>query len=83
MDTKPTRTAHAPLPETLDVTLDIAPVPAIKVVAPCQPLQRIRPAHAIQRIGIVPDIEVRPTIEGIRAGRDEVLDAAIAEIHRE
>ena len=36
-----------------------------------------------QRIGIVPDIDVKPTIEGIRAGRDEVLDAAIAEIRRE
>ncbi len=33
-----------------------------------------------QRIGIVPDIEVRPTIEGIRAGRDEVLEAALAHI---
>jgi len=33
-----------------------------------------------QRIGIVPDIRVAPTIEGIRAGRDEVLDAAINEI---
>jgi len=30
-----------------------------------------------QRVGIVPDIEVRPTIEGIRAGRDEVLEAAL------
>lgn len=30
-----------------------------------------------QRIGIVPDIEVKPTIEGIRAGRDEVLEAAL------
>ena len=27
--------------------------------------------------GIVPDIEVEPTIAGIRAGRDEVLDAGI------
>lgn len=36
-----------------------------------------------QRVGIVPDIEVRPTIEGIRAGRDELLEAAIAEIRRE
>jgi C-terminal processing protease CtpA/Prc len=35
-----------------------------------------------QRIGIVPDIEVRPTIEGIRAGRDELLETAIAEIRR-
>lgn len=31
-----------------------------------------------QRIGIVPDIEVLPTIEGIREGRDEVLEAALA-----
>lgn len=30
-----------------------------------------------QRVGIVPDIEARPTIEGIRAGRDEVLEAAL------
>src|SRR5215831_16464144 len=33
-----------------------------------------------QRVGIVPDIEVKPTIDGIRAGRDELLEAAIAEI---
>ncbi len=30
-----------------------------------------------QRIGILPDIEARPTIAGMRAGRDEVLEAAI------
>lgn len=30
-----------------------------------------------QRVGIIPDIEVYPTIEGIRAGRDEVLEAAL------
>jgi len=30
-----------------------------------------------QRIGIIPDVEVKPTIEGIRAGRDEVLEAAV------
>jgi C-terminal processing protease CtpA/Prc len=30
-----------------------------------------------QRIGIVPDIEVKPTIEGIRAGKDEVLERAL------
>ncbi|MGV7207445.1 S41 family peptidase [Oxalobacteraceae bacterium A2-2] len=35
-----------------------------------------------QRVGIVPDIEVRPTVDGIRAGRDEVLEAAIAELRR-
>lgn len=30
-----------------------------------------------QRVGIVPDIEVRPTAEGIREGRDEVMEAAV------
>ena len=30
-----------------------------------------------QRVGIVPDVQVRPTIEGIAAGRDEVLEAAL------
>jgi len=30
-----------------------------------------------QRIGIVPDIEVKPTINGIREGRDELLEKAI------
>ena len=32
----------------------------------------------LQRAGLTPDIEVRPTIAGIQAGRDEVLDRAIA-----
>ena len=31
-----------------------------------------------QRIGIVPDIEVRPTIESIRESRDEPLETALA-----
>lgn len=31
-----------------------------------------------QRVGIVPDLEVVPTIAGIRAGRDEVLEAAVS-----
>lgn len=30
-----------------------------------------------QRVGIVPDLVVRPTIAGIRQGRDEVLEAAV------
>ncbi len=33
-----------------------------------------------QRIGIVPDIEVRPTLAGILAGRDEVLETALRQI---
>lgn len=36
-----------------------------------------------QRIGIVPDIEVKPTIEGIKNGRDEVLDKAIEYINKD
>lgn len=32
---------------------------------------------ATQRIGIVPDIEIRPTLAGLRAGRDEVLERAL------
>ncbi|MFC2115432.1 S41 family peptidase [Bacteroidota bacterium] len=30
-----------------------------------------------QRVGIVPDIEVKPTINGIRQGRDELLEKAV------
>ncbi|MFK7947418.1 MAG: S41 family peptidase [Saprospiraceae bacterium] len=30
-----------------------------------------------QHIGIVPDIEVQPTIDGIKAGRDELLEKAV------
>lgn len=41
--------------------------------------QEIRHADGrqLQRIGLVPHLEVRPTIEGIRQGRDEVLEKAI------
>ncbi len=31
----------------------------------------------LQRVGLQPDVEVRPTIAGIRAGRDEVLERAL------
>ncbi|WP_373331079.1 S41 family peptidase [Salmonirosea aquatica] len=30
-----------------------------------------------QRVGIIPDIEVKPTIEGIKSGKDELLERAI------
>ena len=33
-----------------------------------------------QGIGIVPDVEVRPTIAGVRAGRDELLEAAVRRV---
>jgi C-terminal processing protease CtpA/Prc len=32
----------------------------------------------LQRVGIQPHIHVEPTVAGLRAGRDEVLEAAIA-----
>ena len=31
-----------------------------------------------QQVGIVPDLEIRPTIAGIREGRDEVLEGAVS-----
>jgi hypothetical protein len=34
-----------------------------------------------QRVGIVPDIEVKPTIKGIQEGRDELLEKAIKTIN--
>jgi C-terminal processing protease CtpA/Prc len=37
----------------------------------------------LQRIGLVPDIEIKPTIKGIQEGRDEVLEAAVAYVQRE
>jgi C-terminal processing protease CtpA/Prc len=33
-----------------------------------------------QRVGIAPDVEVKPTIAGIRSGRDEVLEEGIRQI---
>jgi len=43
-------------------------------------LQLLVDGKPTQRIGIIPDVEVRPTIAGIRAGRDEVLEAAVRQI---
>lgn len=33
-----------------------------------------------QRVGVVPDLEARPTIAGVREGRDEVLEEAVRQI---
>ncbi|MFI1744322.1 S41 family peptidase [Thalassobellus sediminis] len=30
-----------------------------------------------QRVGIIPDVEIKPTIEGLKKGRDELLEKAI------
>jgi len=35
----------------------------------------------LQRVGIVPDIEVHPTLAGLRAGRDEALERAVESLH--
>ncbi|GAA4454072.1 hypothetical protein GCM10023189_20030 [Nibrella saemangeumensis] len=37
----------------------------------------------MQRIGLKPDIEVRPTIKGIQQGRDEVLERAVQYLQTE
>ena len=36
-----------------------------------------------QRIGIPPDIEVKKTIEGIKEGRDELMEAAVEYIQEQ
>lgn len=36
----------------------------------------------LQRVGLVPDVRVEPTLKGIRAGRDEVLEAALRYLAR-
>ena len=36
----------------------------------------------LQRVGLTPDIEVRPTIAGIQAGQDEVLERALAYLEK-
>ena len=48
-------------------------------IAPSFPGGEGRPVdgRVIHRIGVQPDILVRPTIAGIRAGRDEVLERAL------
>jgi len=34
----------------------------------------------LQRVGLIPDVEVKPTVAGVRAGRDEVLERALQEL---
>jgi C-terminal processing protease CtpA/Prc len=36
----------------------------------------------LQRIGLQPDVEAHPTLAGIRAGKDEVLDEAVEYLQR-
>lgn len=43
---------------------------------------RFPDGRQLQRIGLIPDIEVRPTIRGFLAGRDEILEKAIAYLNK-
>jgi hypothetical protein len=36
----------------------------------------------LQRISLQPDVEAHPTLAGIRAGKDEVLDKAVEYLQR-
>ena len=36
-----------------------------------------------QRIGIIPDIELKPTVLGIKSGKDELIEKAIELINRQ
>ena len=56
--------AYLPLPGNLQISFS-----SIGVYGPNM--------EQVQRIGLTPDIEVHPTIEGIKEGRDEILEAAI------
>jgi hydrogenase expression/formation protein HypD len=38
----------------------------------------ISDGSSMQKVGLFPDIEVNPTIDGIRSGKDELIDKAIA-----
>ncbi len=36
----------------------------------------------LQRVGLQPDVPVRPTIAGVRSGRDEVLERGLRYLER-
>ena len=38
--------------------------------------------RATQRVGIIPDIQIEPTIDGLKSGKDEVLEKAIETIKK-
>jgi C-terminal processing protease CtpA/Prc len=63
-----------------DVTMMVLPG-NISVVFTGQDV-RHADGRQLQRVGIQPHIKVAPTIEGIRSGRDEVLDRAIEFLKR-
>ena len=56
--------AYLPLPGNLQITFS-----SLGIYGPNK--------EQVQRTGLTPDIEVHPTIEGIREGRDELMEAAV------
>ena len=56
--------AYLPLPGNLQITFS-----SLGIYGPNK--------EQVQRTGLTPDIEVHPTIEGIREGRDEPMEAAV------
>jgi C-terminal processing protease CtpA/Prc len=43
---------------------------------------RFPDGRQLQRLGLTPDVEIKPTIKGIREGRDEILEEAIRYLHQ-
>jgi C-terminal processing protease CtpA/Prc len=43
---------------------------------------RFADGRQLQRLGVQPHITVLPTVAGVRAGRDEVLEAAIEHLRK-
>lgn len=43
---------------------------------------RFPDGRQLQRIGLVPDVEVKPTITGIQVGRDEVVEEAVRQLRQ-
>ena len=62
--------AYLPLPGNLQITFS-----SMGVFGPNM--------EQVQRIGLTPDIEVHPTIEGIKEGKDELKEAAVAYIQEQ
>ena len=56
-------------------TTEIMLAGAVRVRFPVSDVRRID-GRFIQRLGVAPDVLVSPTVEGVRNGRDEVLEAA-------
>ena len=62
--------AYLPLPGNLQITFS-----SMGVFGPNM--------EQVQRIGLTPDIEVHPTIKGIKEGKDELKEAAVAYIQEQ